>query len=140
MAKSLPMVLEKHLGSAVDAATSPVLQRIQQSFDSRLAEMDRRFQNFSERLTEQGDSVVALSARLSHLESQLDLARSRPRPPVERSANWDREVDRAIFTINCKEEVPFGAVQAAIGPWLQGAGYTIGDQCDLEGSGISRRF
>ncbi|CAK0801806.1 unnamed protein product, partial [Prorocentrum cordatum] len=32
------------------------------------------------------------------------------------------------------------AVQAAIGPWLQGAGCTIRDQCDLEGSGISRRF
>ncbi|CAK0894468.1 unnamed protein product [Prorocentrum cordatum] len=81
--------------------------------------MYRKLQSVNERTSAQGITIHDLVERLGHLEEQLDLARAHPRLPVERSASWDREVDRAILVINSKEEVPFSGVEGAIGSWLR---------------------
>eukprot|EP00959_Pyramimonas_sp_CCMP1952_P260431 5445579-Pyramimonas_sp.AAC.1 len=68
-----------------------------------------------------------LLRRLERLEGELDLAKhAPPRVALQRTADWDREIDSSIFTITAKEEVGVGMVADAIKEWLDACSYAPG--------------
>ena len=56
------------------------------------------------------------------------------------TADWDRPVDTSIFTVRAKEDVPKQDIVTELRPWLAAAGFTIGEDYEIEGMALGKRF
>ena len=140
IAESVAESVRNILPEAVNKATAPLFSRMEKSFQERFEGVVRRIVESERRLDQVEKDQTGMLARLERLERVFDFAKAEPPIPVQRTADWERPLDKCIFVINASEAVSKTSVAIALGTWLEAASYEMGVQCELEGPQLSKAY